>query len=91
MQTIAIVLLVAAATMRATETTRILNTEFEVNAPIAKAWAAWTTPEGVKTFFAPGCNVEARVDGPYDILFAPDARPGKRGAEGLRVPSHSPA
>jgi uncharacterized protein YndB with AHSA1/START domain len=30
----------------------MLTAEFEVNAPIEKAWEAWTTPVGIKTFFA---------------------------------------
>ena len=62
----------------------------EVKAPVEKAWKAWTTPEGVKTFFAPGCRVEAQVDGAYDILFAPEAKPGERGAEGMRVMAVEP-
>lgn len=65
--------------------TRILTVELDLNVPLDKAWKGWTTPEGVKTFFAPGCNIEGRVDGAYEILFFPSAKPGQRGAEGMRV------
>jgi hypothetical protein len=54
----------------------------EVNAPIEKAWGAWTTPDGIKTFFAPDCKVDLRVDGAYEIYFLPEAKPGERGSEG---------
>lgn len=85
MRTTAWVLLIAALAIPASATTRVLTTELEVNAPIDKAWKAWTAPEGVKTFFAPGCRIEPRVDGAYDILFSPEAKPGERGAEGPRI------
>jgi hypothetical protein len=32
---------------------RALTTQLEVNAPIEKTWDAWTTPPGIKTFYAP--------------------------------------
>jgi uncharacterized protein YndB with AHSA1/START domain len=59
-----------------------LTTAFEVNAPIEKVWDAWTTPDGIKTFFAPDCKVDLRVDGTYEIYFFPEAKPGERGSEG---------
>jgi uncharacterized protein YndB with AHSA1/START domain len=91
MKKIALVLFIAAAAAaQAGAATRVLTTELEVNAPAEKAWRAWTTAEGVKSFFAPACNVEPRVDGLYEILFEPEAQPGKRGAEGLRVLGYEP-
>jgi uncharacterized protein YndB with AHSA1/START domain len=69
---------------------RVLQAAFEVNAPTEKAWSAWATPEGVKTFFAPGCNIEPKVDRAYDIYLDPTARPGSRGAEGMRIVSYEP-
>jgi uncharacterized protein YndB with AHSA1/START domain len=64
---------------------RVLTAEVEVKAPVEKVWKAWTTPEGLKTFFAPDSNVEPRIDGLYEILFWPAAKPGERGAEGQRI------
>lgn len=63
----------------------MLTTEFEVKAPIEKAWKAWTTPAGTRTFFAPDCRVELRVDGAYEIYFSPQAKPGERGGEDMRI------
>jgi uncharacterized protein YndB with AHSA1/START domain len=69
---------------------RILTTEFEVNAPIEKVWDGWTTPNGIKTFFAPDCKVEPRVDGASEIYFSPEAKPGERGGEGMRILAFEP-
>jgi uncharacterized protein YndB with AHSA1/START domain len=49
------------------------------------AWMAGTTPEGIRTFFAPDCKVDLRVDGAYEIYFSPQAEPGERGGEGMRI------
>ncbi len=63
-------------------TDRAIRLEIVVNAPVARVWKAWTTPEGIKSFFAPDCDIDVRVLGKYDILFAPKAPAGLRGAEG---------
>jgi len=85
MRTTMFLLLMTMLTVPARASNRMLATEFEVNAPIEKVWDAWTTPEGIKTFFAPDCKVELRVDGAYEMYFLPDARPGERGGEGMRI------
>lgn len=59
-----------------------IKLEIVINAPADKVWRAWTTREGIRTFFAPDCDIDFRVLGKYDILFAPSAPPGLRGAEG---------
>lgn len=59
--------------------------ETTVAAPIDEVWKAWTTRDGIKTFFAPDANVELRVDGPYEIFFMPDQPVGQRGADGMRI------
>jgi uncharacterized protein YndB with AHSA1/START domain len=64
---------------------RILRAELVVAAPVEQVYAAWTTEAGVRTFFAPESHIEPRVDGAYQILFFPDAPPGRRGAEGARL------
>lgn len=61
---------------------RRLAAEFVVEAPLEKAWAAWTTNEGLQSFFAPHCRIEPRVKGQMDIWFYPQAPAGERGAEG---------
>jgi len=71
--------------MPAAASFRMLSTEFEVKAPIEKVWQAWTTPDGIKSFFAPDCKVELRVDGAYEMYFRLEAKPGERGGEGMRI------
>ena len=68
---------------------RAIREEVIVAASVDEVWEAWTTEEGIQSFFAPACNVELRVDGPYEILFNPDAPVGERGAEGMRVMAFS--
>jgi len=69
---------------------RVIRGEVIVETSVDAVWEAWTTEEGIKTFFAPACHVELRVDGLYEILFNPDAEPGWRGAEGMRVMALQP-
>ncbi len=61
---------------------RAIRFEIVVNAPVDRVWKAWTTREGIKSFLAPDCDIDVRVLGKYDILFAPAAAAGLRGAEG---------
>ena len=72
------------------EMDRILKKQTTVDATLEQTWEAWTTVDGLKTFFAPAANVELRPGGLYEILFFPDAEPGRRGAEGLHVLSYLP-
>jgi uncharacterized protein YndB with AHSA1/START domain len=80
-----LLLLMTMLTLSANASNRMLSAEFEVNAPIEKVWNAWTTPDGIKTFYAPDCKVDLRVDGAYEIYLLPEAKPGERGGEGLRI------
>jgi uncharacterized protein YndB with AHSA1/START domain len=64
---------------------RAIRGEVTVNAPISEVWGAWTTREGIQSFFAPECNIELRVGGPFEMLFLPDGEPGRRGGEGARL------
>jgi uncharacterized protein YndB with AHSA1/START domain len=62
-----------------------------VNAPVAEVWKAWTTPEGIESFFAPkAAKVEPWPGGAFELWFAPDAPEGSRGSEGNRVHSVKP-
>jgi uncharacterized protein YndB with AHSA1/START domain len=85
MRTAAYFLLLALLAVPVGASNRMPTTQFEVNAPIEKVWSAWTTPGGIKTFFAPDCKVALRVDGAYEIYFSPRAKPGERGGEGMRI------
>jgi len=61
---------------------RAVTAEVTVNVPVAEVWKAWTTEEGIKSFFAPGCKIDLRVSGAYEMHFAPDAPAGQRGGDG---------
>lgn len=68
----------------------MIKTEIEVTATPEEVWHAWTTAEGIRTFFAPKCNVDLRVGGPYEIYFNPKAKPGERGSDGSVVIAFEP-
>jgi len=56
-----------------------------VEAALEDVWLAWTTEEGLQTFFAPSVRMELRPGGPFEALFDPEAEEGLRGSEGCRV------
>jgi uncharacterized protein YndB with AHSA1/START domain len=63
---------------------RAIDKVAEVAAPAARVWEAWTTREGITSFFAPAAVVEARPGGAFHIHFDPGAPPGLRGADDTR-------
>jgi len=62
-----------------------IDFEFTVNAPPAEVYNAWTTTEGIKTFFAPDGKVDLKMFGDYFVYFFPESEPGSRGAEDEKV------
>lgn len=64
---------------------RAISKQVIVKAPVDAVWNAWTTTEGVKSFFAPDARIEARPDGPFEIYMNPYAQPGMKGADDMRV------
>ena len=73
-----------------TDPNRVIQDSVIVASGIDEVWAAWTTESGLTSFFAPACNFKLLIDGPYEILFDPEAESGKRGAEGCRVLAFQP-
>jgi uncharacterized protein YndB with AHSA1/START domain len=69
---------------------RAIDREVVVAANVDAVWQAWTTSEGVKTFFAPDAHVELRVDGPFEIYINPYAAPGMKGADGMHIIGFQP-
>ena len=67
----------------ATAQDRAVTKTVTVQAPVEAVWKAWTTTEGIKTFFASDARVEARPGGPFEIYFNPYARPGLKGADDM--------
>ena len=64
---------------------RAVDISIIVKAPVAEVFKAWTTTEGVITFFAPGAIVEPRSNGLFEIHMNPLAPPGERGADDMRI------
>lgn len=64
---------------------RAIDKEAVIPAGVDAVWQAWTTTEGIKSFFAPDGRVEARVGGPFQIYMDPGAAPGSRGADDMRI------
>ena len=63
---------------------RALDKEVVLAASLDQAWEAWTTREGITSFFAPDAKVEARVGGPFQIYMDPGGQPGMKGADDMR-------
>ena len=63
---------------------RAIDKEIVVPASLDAAWAAWTTREGIISFFAPDAVVDARAGGAFHIHINPLAEPGMKGADDMR-------
>jgi uncharacterized protein YndB with AHSA1/START domain len=86
MNTLSLTLVWAAllATSNAQAAERALDKEVVIHATLDQAWAAWTTREGITSFFSPDARIEARVGGPFQIYMDPLAEPGMKGADEMR-------
>jgi uncharacterized protein YndB with AHSA1/START domain len=69
---------------------RTIRLEKVVKGSVDDVWKTWTTQEGIASFFAPASRVEAKVDGAYEMYFAPDQPPGNRGGDGNRILAFDP-
>ena len=56
-----------------------------VKAPVDEVWKAWSTSEGIASFFAPAARIEARPGGPFEVYMNPYAKPGMKGADDMVV------
>ncbi|MFQ5694735.1 MAG: DUF6265 family protein [Terriglobia bacterium] len=75
---------------RAEPRQRALHKEATVPASLEEIWQAWTTEEGVTSFFAPQAHVEPVLGGLYELYFDPSQPYGSRGSEGCRIHSFVP-
>ena len=64
---------------------KILRKEAITSAPIADVWTVWTTVEGIISFLSPKASIKLEVQGPYEILFDPEAPLGFKGTEGCKI------
>lgn len=71
---------------------RSLFKEVVVAGPPSDVWTAWTTAQGIQTWWGPPeANVELRIGGPFELFFTEDARPGERGSEGCQLLAYVPS
>lgn len=78
-------LLACLAALAAGAEEKMLVKEVVVKAPVEEVYKAWSTSEGVASFFAPEARIEARPDGPFEVYMNPYAKPGLKGADDMRV------
>jgi uncharacterized protein YndB with AHSA1/START domain len=76
--------LVVIAASPAAANERALNKQVVVAASLDDTWAAWTTREGIVSFFAPDARIEPRAGGAFEIYIDPGAAPGLKGADDMR-------
>lgn len=82
--------LVAAQLGVALAAERSIDKEVEVAASVDQVWDAWTTRDGIRSFFAPDANIDARVGGAFQIYIDPLAEPGLKGADEMRFMALQP-
>ena len=56
-----------------------------VTAPVEEVWKAWTTTEGIKTFFAPDARSRRAPAAPSRSTSIPTRSPGMKGADDMVV------
>lgn len=78
-------LLLFAAASFAQTPERSLNFTIDINAPVDTVWSRWTTPTGIRKFFAADSRIELQTMGRLDFYMNPAAPEGQRGAENNRV------
>lgn len=70
---------------------RSLSKEVNVAAAAAPVWAAWTSNDGIASWWGPAeSNIELRIGGPFEILFSLEPPEGQRGSEGCRILAYVP-
>ncbi len=74
----------------ATAAERAIVRDVVVAASPQQAWDAWTTREGITSFFAPDAQVDAKAGGAFHIYIDPLAEPGMKGADEMRFMAQPP-
>ena len=68
----------------------MIRKETITTATLEGAWKAWTTIEGVTSFFVPKAIIELVVGGRYELFSSLKAPKGFQGTEGCRILSLEP-
>lgn len=69
---------------------RSIDKSIVVPATVDQAWDAWTTREGIISFFAPDAKIEPKVGGAFHIYINPLAEPGMKGADDMKFMALQP-
>ena len=86
----AVLLCALSASALACAEERAIEKSIVVPATLDQAWDAWTTREGITSFFAPDAKVEPKVGGAFQIYINPLAEPGMKGADEMRFMALQP-
>lgn len=85
-----VVLLAWLAMLPAAAQERAVQKEIVVRATLDQVWDAWTTRDGIKSFFAPDAKVDAQVGGAFEVFIDPGAPAGSKGADGMQFMALQP-
>lgn len=88
MRALAVLLLLLPLATPAAE--RSIDKSIVVPATVDQAWDAWTTREGIISFFAPDAKIEPKVGGAFHIYINPLAEPGMKGADDMKFMALQP-
>lgn len=70
---------------------RSLVKEAVVGAGHGDVWSAWTSSEGIASWWnPPETRIDLRIGGPFELLFAMDQPEGRRGSEGCQYLAYVP-
>jgi uncharacterized protein YndB with AHSA1/START domain len=69
---------------------KALHKEVEVSAPREEIWKCWTTPDGMRSFFAAESKIELKPGGAYELYMGPPSAGSERGSEGCKVLGYLP-
>ena len=69
---------------------RSIDKSVVVPATLDQTWDAWTTREGITSFFAPDAKIEPKVGGAFHIYINPLGEPGSKGADDMRFMALQP-
>jgi uncharacterized protein YndB with AHSA1/START domain len=69
---------------------RTIDKEVVVNATVDQDWDAWTTREGIRSFFAADAVVEPRVGGAFHIQTDPGDASDMKEADDMRYMALQP-
>lgn len=67
------------------DSSKIIRKEAITTATLEDAWKAWTTVEGVTSFFVPKAIIEPMVGGRYELFSSLKAPKGFQGTEGCKI------